>query len=308
MLVATGTAGLAAKGEKGKTGGGGGSDAELVLVYTKSTSSGEDIKLASADGSNVRTLISGVQGGSGVVEACWSPDGTEVAFVGQWGGTNGLHVADVATGGVTTLTTGSYLYHPSWSPDGDLIAYSAPDGSREDVFLYDLTSDSVRNLTQTASYDESHPAWSPDGTKLAVQYAGGGLGSDIVILALNADRTTASLEKRLVLVDDSPLEGMVLEFPRPDWSRDGSYVAVGARFLGEKADLFRISVSDPTTVVNLTRTKRTTEHRPAWSPTADGMIAYRSGARSGSVEVLNLATGDRSRIDTGGANWPDWLR
>ena len=87
---------------------------------------------------------------------CWSPDGTQLAFVSDRGGSSDLWVVgldgDEPLGVPRRLTGGSPLVHaPEWSPDGKWIACVGHDGRGNEVWL--LAADgsaSPRRLTEGA--------------------------------------------------------------------------------------------------------------------------------------------------------------
>src|SRR3989442_12433635 len=61
------------------------------------------------------------------ISPCWSPDGSEIAFISDRSGNKDVWVI-AATGEVATQITvysGSDTYRPSWSPDGSKIAFTS---------------------------------------------------------------------------------------------------------------------------------------------------------------------------------------
>jgi len=92
-----------------------------------------------------------------------------------------IFVADLGTGRIDQLTTGSHYEHSiDWSPTGDEIAFVSNREPNEDQFFnYDLfvlkvADRSMRRLTATENA-EYRPRWSPDGKAIVYQATKRGL-------------------------------------------------------------------------------------------------------------------------------------
>src|SRR5258706_10316674 len=92
------------------------SNAEIAFSYAG------NIWVAGRDGKNVRRLTSGGHEGKPV----FSPDGSQIAFVGDYDGNRGMYVVPAAGGEPRRLT-----YHPAdghvvgWTPDGKRILFTS---------------------------------------------------------------------------------------------------------------------------------------------------------------------------------------
>jgi TolB protein len=101
---------------------------------------------------------------------CISPDGKQVAFASDRGGTFDLYLMDIAGGPAIRLTDdGAQNIHPSFSPDGRQIVYCSL-GSQSGVWelvLIDVDRPAHRRIIGHGLF----PVWSPTGNKIAYQRA-----------------------------------------------------------------------------------------------------------------------------------------
>ncbi|MGB2679662.1 MAG: PDZ domain-containing protein [Candidatus Acidiferrum sp.] len=123
------------------------------------------IWIASRDASNVRRLTTGGHEG----KPLFSPDGTQVAFTGDYDGTRGVYVVS-ATGGVPRRLT----YHPEdysvecWTPDGKQIVFSSARAAFASgvVQLFSVPLEGGF-ATQVPLARASEASLSPDGARIA---------------------------------------------------------------------------------------------------------------------------------------------
>ena len=94
----------------------------------------------------------------------WSPAGERVAFIWFDGGEDQLWLADVTTGEVTQLSTGTTRVTDfDWHPEGRAIAYV----QGGDLWvLWDAVPGQVPVRITDTSAKESTPRWSPEGARL----------------------------------------------------------------------------------------------------------------------------------------------
>ena len=174
-------------------------------------------------------------GGSGAVQSMhpsWSPDGSSIAFLRQFGTANpaiyvihsdGTELHRVVD--VSWTSTGE----PVWSPDGTRIAYT--DGVNggyarsahvgQEIFSVGADGSGARRLTELAprGYDDATPAWSPDGDRILFMRPGG-LLEEVNLVTMNADGTCEGALTR----------GPAIVYAAPSWQP-----VPGGAPVGEKA-------------------------------------------------------------------------
>ena len=107
------------------------------------------------------------------VSPVWSPDGSELAFLSDRGGTEQVWVAAVRegqrVGEARPLTESATPVHGlTWSPDGSQVAYVAPVEGVNEVWLQALDGETeARRLTTGAGALD--PRWPHDGGGLVGQ-------------------------------------------------------------------------------------------------------------------------------------------
>jgi dipeptidyl aminopeptidase/acylaminoacyl peptidase len=222
----------------------------------------------------------------------WSPDGRQLAHVGDPDGWESgplpvdIFVYDVGTRARRNLTRtpGASEQWPAWSPDGSRIAYStsSPGDPSAQVMVMGSDGRDRRSLGQG-----SEPAWSPDGRRLAFSRSGeiytmAAAGGDVRRVTYDADEDT-----------------------HPSWSPDGSRLAWTSPSPGSGDNVWVANASDGGNVRRLTYAGGS---HPVWSPDGTQVAFSREGAAGyGEVWSLTLATGEeRMLIDFCGDG--DWAR
>jgi Tol biopolymer transport system component len=119
-------------------------------------------------------------------QPAWSPDGSQIAYVGG----QGIAVM-TADGESVSVPDGGQLKEssPAWSPDGQRIAFSAEGpGPAADIFTMDLDEGHTRRLTTSAAADIT-PAWTPDGKSIVLASTRGRGDFEYDLWIMNADGT-----------------------------------------------------------------------------------------------------------------------
>jgi serine/threonine-protein kinase len=258
-------------------------------------------------------------------ELALSPDGAKLALVGGQGGASDLWIVELASGGVTRLTSGRFVRSPVWTPDGSRTAFAvfAP-GEREDQthLEWQPVDGSVAPEILAAGESGAAPSsFSPGGDSLIYDVTiGRPLSIRLAALSLAGDRRSTALaeersaEQGVVSPDGrwlayvSTASGQhnvfVRPFPagpgrwqvssargfEPQWSRDG-------RELYYRADavLYRVTVetargftaSRPAAVLDRVASGRRVRSY-ALSPDGSRILAFRAPAGSGARRSLHL--------------------
>jgi TolB protein len=131
---------------------------DLFLGRPDRVDGGAQIALINPDGSGFRELTKGPNN-NGFPSP--SPDGTRIVYRTFGPDGDGLRILTLATGAVTTLTTG-YDNFPLWSPRGGLIMFSRIEQGDYEIFTIHPDGTNVLRLTSTPGND-AHMAWSADG-------------------------------------------------------------------------------------------------------------------------------------------------
>ncbi|MBI1278582.1 MAG: hypothetical protein GC179_10695 [Anaerolineaceae bacterium] len=104
----------------------------------------------------------------------WSPDGQNVAFVGQYQSqyqiVRNIFLMSISGAHIRQITKSFSLdVEPAWSPDGKTIAFSriSGDNSKTDLMLYNLDSGIIQPLTANLRGYVYNQTWSSDSRQLA---------------------------------------------------------------------------------------------------------------------------------------------
>lgn len=145
-------------------------------------------------------------------QACWSPDGEQIAFIGVGEDFVGLHVMNADGSELECVQEMGLPEHPAWSPNGETIAFSAEGLAGEDaeIFLLNCKSKEISQLTSN-SVDDRCPSWSPDGR--------------FILFASEVDET---YDLCILDVTDKSIRRLTNgpgNFTNPAWSPDGRFIA-----------------------------------------------------------------------------------
>lgn len=185
-----------------------------------------------------------------------SPDGEQLAFASNRGGSWDLYLLDLSNSNITRLTdTPEYEGAPSWSPDGSFIAYEAYENENLNIFVgptHDPLDGFIR-LTASASSDHS-PAWAPDGRHIAFI-------SDGEVILADLDKTD---DERFQNLSNTALASE----SHPVWSPDGGRLA----WASSSQTMGRSGIYVWDAAKNVPASWIQDGNWPAWSPTGDRII------------------------------------
>lgn len=224
----------------------------------------------------------------------WSPDGRQLAFVGQLKGARAqVYVVDVDGGNLKQITSDESDVRVIWRPDGRTLSIQSTD----DAGLYwwkdyDLIRAEVVGSTErTYDFHFLAEAWSPDGTQVAY-----------MSLVEQAERNDGSAQihvRGLDGTDDRALTADVWANMNPTWSPDGQEIA----FLSEMGHYNSYSLY----VMSVDGSRRREVHagpfeeyaQISWSP--DGrLIAIDSAlAEHTGIQIVDIEAGASSQLPAG---------
>jgi hypothetical protein len=180
-----------------------------TVAFDRTNQNGTAIYTIGIDGTGL-TRLTDTPG----ADPAWSPDGSQIAFVGQEAG---LYVMSVEDGNAHLVVDRSFVaLHPTWSPDGTRIAFAAPSeavGSfrNYDIWIADIAGGAPTNITHTTSASELAPAWSPDGSRILFSRS---TPSGSILMTIAPDPAASPT----AITDGSVAD------QNPAWSPDGQFI------------------------------------------------------------------------------------
>jgi Tol biopolymer transport system component len=226
----------------------------------------------------------------------WSPDGSEIAFSSDRGGTWAIYVMEADGSNVHRVADDGT--HPDWSPDGSSIAFSRAGSAAAGEGLSQIC---VLNLatgaTEQVTRDEAgalQADWSPDGTHLAYS----GQQARIVV------STPSGSNPRLVTQEYGDMN--------PVWTPDGSALLFSREtsFANDTSfsDIFRVDAAGGTTQ-RLTNAGSGTSLVPqSFSADGDRLLVTMYEDGKGDVYTMNADGSGLSPVVSGPADdaEPEW--
>ena len=214
-------------------------------------------------------------------EPALSPDGSQVAFVSDEGGTPHVWLVDANGASTLQLTSGEDPDHdPAWLHDGSAILFTRNRAGRKGIWMVPRLGGVATLLVA----DAADPAVSPDGSRLAFVREVAPSAEPRVFVA-----PLARVENAVQRTTDA--DGL-WEHQSPVWSPDGQMLCYRAHHA-----LWTVS-PDGGRAKRLTLDNESARH-PVWSP--DGKAVYYTSGRQGTVALwkVDLASHSPQRMTLG---------
>lgn len=251
--------------------------------------------VANADGSNPRTIVSGV----GATSPSWAPDGARILFNGLTATSSGsgdlgeLWLVNPDGSGLRELGRGAA---PEWSPDGRSIAYMCCKFMYPSIEIAPVGPDGVPNLEEAVTVTSGNfnidPTWSPDGRRIAFVRSYYELAAEAGVYEIWTVDANGENEKKLADVPGSP--PMYALQDGLSWSPDGQRLAFACGDLS-------ICLVDATSGL-VTQVPGAVGNAPAWVDENVLLFACAGQGRQ-SICTINADGTNLRQLTTGGAEW-----
>ena len=258
------------------------------IAYVSITASGKEVYISDFDGYGA-TKVTNTQKGLALSPAL-SPDGRKLAYLTYTRGLPALHIKDLATQKIVSVTRKGVKIDPAWRSGSSELATTFSFEGNQELYLLRSNGSIVRRLTRHGMIDLT-ASFSPDGSKMAFVSDRHGK-PQIFIKDLNSGAI-----RRLTF------EGKYNT--QPEWSPVGDKIAYTTMQKNGEINIFIIN-ADGTGLKQLTYGARHNE-APSWSP--DGTMIVFSSDRSGvkKLYVMNSDGRNQRSLNLGGEQMqPCW--
>jgi Tol biopolymer transport system component len=138
-------------------------EGKILFSSNRDNSTGFDIFVMDADGSNVVNLTKGKSFND---SPAWSPDGERIVFASTRDGNWDVFTMRPDGSDLVNLSNDPATdSEPRFSPDGTRIAFVSNRGGNRELYVMDTNGANPVNLTNNPA-DDKHPNWSPDSFEL----------------------------------------------------------------------------------------------------------------------------------------------
>jgi Tol biopolymer transport system component len=191
--------------------------------------------------------------------------------------------------------------YATWSPDGGRLAYESNQSGNWDIWVAQAGHGDSVNLTANREGPERYPSWSPDGLEIAF------LSQEDKTWGLYTMAAVGGTPRKLVSLPINP----VYYRGRPEWSSDGSEIAVAFSDASNNYAEIVTVLTQETRRIPLPRREGNPAIDLAWSP--DGRMFAYVEADGDAAEVTRIYTvpstgGEPNPITSGRTNDrnPSW--
>jgi Tol biopolymer transport system component len=219
----------------------------------------------------------------------WSPDGSEIAFVGVSrsfeSGRRGdrLYVVGADGRNLKPLLGTHGAISPAFAPDGSSIAFTRSRRRGASIWLADLAGGAPQPLTPPRKGHYLFPgSFSPDGSTLLATRFVGRRPEEIVAVHLDTGEVEPVLRHAGTPAYSPDGTRFALIRWRPLKRRDGTQT--------ESSDLFTIK-ADGTGLRRLTKTRYQDESFPSWDPSGERLAFVRYLPETVESELLEIGIG-----------------
>jgi TolB protein len=217
-------------------------DGTLIVFNSNRENENYDLFLMSTDGKGI-TKLTQWESDEQVEPGCWSPDGTQIAFVSNHSGNDDIYVTSVEQyrPGRVLFDEHANIGAADYSPDGKEIVYQAELADKSgELRVFEPETNRVRVLAKTFN-GNLRPAWSPMGDRIAFQNKDAGKTS---LFLVDADGRNL-----IKLADDNTMDTV------PSWSPDGTRLVFVADSFGRN-QLYTVAADG--------RDRRSLTAKPGW--------------------------------------------
>ncbi len=244
------------------------------------------IVIADADGVNPVTVATSREP---LMSPAWSPDRTQLAYVGFERGRSAIYVHTLASGELKRFVQEKGINGaPAWSPDGRQLAVTLSFERNPDIYVMDVATGARRQLTQHFAID-TEPAWSPDGKQLAFTSDRGGQPQIYMVNASGGDARRVTFEGKQNL--------------RARYSPDGKLLAL----VNVDETGYRIAVLDLASRDLRILSSGPLDESPSFAPNGAVVIYAAQGRQGAELATVSVDGRIRQRLSQpGDVREPTW--
>jgi TolB protein len=260
------------------------------IAYVAATGQGASrlfqIVVADADGVNPVTVATSREP---LMSPSWSPDRSQLAYVGFENGRSAVYIHTLATGALRRFSQERGINGaPAWSPDGRQLALTLSFERNPDIWVVDIASGARRQLTQHFAID-TEPAWSPDGREIAFTSDRGGQPQVYVVSVAGGEPRRVTFQGRQNL--------------RPRYSPDGRSLVL----VNVEGTSYRIAVLDLATRALRVLSNGPLDESPSFAPNGAVVIYAAQGRQGAELATVTVDGRIRQRLSQpGDVREPTW--